>query len=54
MDDVSYQKDRLLGWACFRLDRFPLGLRCLPLKGADAQVNGSMLLLESDMSYEHR
>ena len=51
MDDVSYQKDRLLGWACFRLDRFPRGLRLLRLKGEDAKANSAALLIESDLSY---
>ncbi|KAI7219328.1 phosphoinositide phospholipase C [Hortaea werneckii] len=51
MDDVSYQKDRLLGWACFRLDRFPQGLRLLRLKGEDAKANSAALLIESDLSY---
>ena len=51
MDDVSYQKDRLLGWACFRLDRFPQGLRLLRLKGEDAKANSAALLIESNLSY---
>ncbi|KAI7116640.1 hypothetical protein KC352_g33989, partial [Hortaea werneckii] len=51
MDDVSYQKDRLLGWACYRLDRFPQGLRLLRLKGEDAKANSGTLLIESDLSY---
>ena len=47
MDDVSYSKDRILGWTCFRLDRFPQGLRMLPLNGPDTKTNGAMLLIES-------
>ena len=48
MDDVSYQKDRLLGWACYRLDRLPRGLLLLPLKGEDAKPTGSALLVDVD------
>jgi len=47
MDDVSYQKDRLLGWACFRLDRYPQGLRLLRLQGPEGQINGSALLVDN-------
>ena len=47
MDDDAFQKDRLIGWACFRLDRFPEGLRLLPLKGADAKPTGASLLVDS-------
>lgn len=50
MDDVSYQKDRLLGWLCFRLDRMPSGLLLLPLKGADAKPNGASLLIDSRLT----
>lgn len=46
MDEVSYQKDRLLGWCCFRLDRFPQGLSLIPLRGTDAKLNGSTLLID--------
>ncbi|TKA56303.1 hypothetical protein B0A55_11873 [Friedmanniomyces simplex] len=52
MDDVSYQKDRMLGWTCFRLDRFPQGLHLLPLKGADAKPNGSALLVDIKLNWE--
>ncbi|KXT18964.1 hypothetical protein AC579_8708 [Pseudocercospora musae] len=37
MDDVSYQKDRLLGWACYRLDRIPQGLVLIHLRGEDSK-----------------
>ncbi|KAK3066912.1 hypothetical protein LTR53_016531 [Teratosphaeriaceae sp. CCFEE 6253] len=46
MDDVSYQKDHTLGWACFRLDRLPQGLVLLPLNGGDAKPNGGTLLVD--------
>ena len=49
MDDEEFQKDRLLGWTCFRLDRFPQGLRLFPLKGADSKPNGSSILVESQL-----
>jgi hypothetical protein len=49
MDDGALQKDRLLGWLCFRLDRFPQGFRLFPLKGVDAMPNGAWLLLESHL-----
>ncbi|KAK5132781.1 hypothetical protein LTR08_008666 [Meristemomyces frigidus] len=51
MDDVSYQKDRMLGWTCFRLDRIPLGVRLFPLKDKDAIVNGSGLLVETCVAF---
>lgn len=47
MDDDAFQKDRLLGWLCFRFDRFPQGLRLFPLKGGDSKPNGSALLVDS-------
>ena len=49
MDDVSYQKDRLLGWTCYRLDRLPSGLLLAPLKGSDAKPNGSSLLIDTNL-----
>ncbi|KAK0337235.1 hypothetical protein LTR91_004261 [Friedmanniomyces endolithicus] len=52
MDDISYQKDRTLGWTCFRIDRFPSGLQLLPLKGADAKPNGSALLVDIKLDLE--
>ena len=50
MDDDAFQKDRLVGWTCFRLDRFPQGLRLLPLKGADGVLNGGSLLVDSRLT----
>lgn len=50
MDDDAFQKDRLIGWACFRLDRFPEGLRLLPLKGGDARPTGAALLVDSQLT----
>ena len=47
MDDDAFQKDRLIGWACFRLDRFPQGLCLLQLKGPDAKLSGGALLVSS-------
>ena len=47
MDDDAFQKDKMLGWVCFRLDRFPQGVQLFQLKGADAKANGSLLLVES-------
>lgn len=45
MDDVSYQKDRLLGWACYRLDRLPQGLLLVNLRGEDScPTNGKILM----------
>ncbi|CAK1355013.1 1-phosphatidylinositol 4,5-bisphosphate phosphodiesterase 1 [Cercospora beticola] len=45
MDDVSYQKDDLLGWACYRLDRLPNGPILVHLRGEDYKPNGARLLL---------
>ncbi|EME87741.1 uncharacterized protein MYCFIDRAFT_123997, partial [Pseudocercospora fijiensis CIRAD86] len=45
MDDVSYQKDRLLGWACYRLDRIPQGLVLLHLRGEDSRPNQGKILM---------
>ncbi|KAK4890256.1 hypothetical protein LTR27_011017 [Elasticomyces elasticus] len=50
MDDVSYQKDRTLGWCCYRLDRMALGLQLLSLKGPDAKPNKSALLVDIKLS----
>lgn len=47
MDDDAFQKDRLLGWLCFRLDRFPQGLRLFKLRGIDSKLTNSLLLLDS-------
>ncbi|KAK5127195.1 hypothetical protein LTR85_008557 [Meristemomyces frigidus] len=51
MNDVSYQKDRMLGWTCFRLDRLPPGLRLLRLKGLDTTVNGGALLVDTCLKF---
>lgn len=45
MDDVSYQKDRLLGWACYRLDRIPQGLVLIHLRGEDSRANEGKILM---------
>ncbi|KAK5174108.1 1-phosphatidylinositol 4,5-bisphosphate phosphodiesterase beta-4 [Saxophila tyrrhenica] len=50
MDDDAFQKDRLIGWACFRFDRFPQGLRLVPLKGPDSKPTGSSLLVDSRLA----
>ena len=50
MDDDAFQKDRLIGWSCFRLDRFPQGLRLLQLKGPDAKISGGALLVDSHIT----
>ncbi|WPG97532.1 phosphoinositide phospholipase C [Acrodontium crateriforme] len=47
MDDVSLGRDRLLGWSCFRLDRFSQGIRLLPLSGGDAMLNSAALLIDA-------
>ncbi|KAK4635667.1 1-phosphatidylinositol 4,5-bisphosphate phosphodiesterase 1 [Fulvia fulva] len=47
MDDALAQKDRLLGWVCYRLDRLPQGLLLVPLRGEDFKLTGGKLLLES-------
>lgn len=49
MDDDAFQKDRMLGWACFRLDRMPQGLRLFPLKDANSLPTSAALLLESHL-----
>ena len=46
MDESSYQQDRLLGWACYRLDRVPPGLRLLQLRGPDCRFTGGRLLVD--------
>lgn len=45
MDDVTAQKDRLLGWTCYRLDRLPKGLFVVLLKGEDSKPSGGKLLI---------
>ncbi|GAB7364071.1 hypothetical protein MBLNU230_g4624t1 [Neophaeotheca triangularis] len=51
MDDESLRRDDLLGWACYRLDRVPKGLRLIPLKGEGGKENGSSLLVELSISF---
>lgn len=46
MDDALAQKDKLLGWMCYRLDRLPQGLLLVPLRGEDCKLTGGKLLLE--------
>lgn len=53
-DDDTFQRGRLLGWICFRLDRFPQGLRLLQLKGEDAKPNGGMLLIDSRLQEKQK
>lgn len=51
MDDNSYQKDKLLGWACYRLDRVPTGLVLLHLRGEDYKPNGAKLLMRTSINW---
>ena len=46
MGDDAFQKDDMLGWACFRLDRLPQGLRLLQLRGPDGKPIGGRLLVQ--------
>ena len=46
MDDALAQKDRLLGWTAYRIDRLPLGLVLVHLQGEDSKPNGSKLLMD--------
>lgn len=46
MDDQSYQKDRMLGWVCWRLDRLPQGLLMINLRGEDSKFTGAKLLVD--------
>lgn len=46
MDDALAQKDRLLGWSCYRLDRIPRGLLYLHLRGDDYKPSGGKILLD--------
>lgn len=50
MDDSSYQKDRLLGWMCWRLDRLPQGLLLISLRGDDSKLTGGKLLVDVRVS----
>jgi hypothetical protein len=52
MDDDAFQKDRMIAWACFRLDRFPQGLQLLALYGIDGKPTGGLLLVRSQIVYK--
>lgn len=51
MDDDAFQKDRMIAWACFRLDRFPVGLQLLTLHGIEGKPTGGKLLVSSKIVY---
>lgn len=50
MHDALAQKDRMLGWSCYRLDRLPQGLVLVHLRGDDSKVCGGKLLLDVQRS----
>jgi len=52
MDDDAFQKDRMIAWACFRLDRFPVGLQLLTLHGIEGKPTGGKLLVSSKIVYK--
>lgn len=52
MDDEGFQKDRMISWACFRLDRYPEGLQLLTLHGIDGKPTGGLLLVSSKLVYK--
>lgn len=52
MDDALAQKDRLLGWACFRLDRLPQGLLLLHLRGEDSKHADGKILIKVETRME--
>ena len=52
MDDDAFQKDRMISWACFRLDRFPVGLQLLTLHGIEGKPTGGKLLVSSKIVYK--
>lgn len=52
MDDDAFQKDRMVAWACFRLDRFPVGLQLLTLHGNEGKPTGGKLLVSSKIVYK--
>jgi hypothetical protein len=52
MDDDAFQKDRMISWACYRLDRFPQGLQLLSLRGIDGKATGGKLLVSSEIVYK--
>lgn len=49
MEDDAFQKDHMVGWACFRLDRFPTGLKLLQLKSGDGKPTSARLLVDSTL-----
>jgi hypothetical protein len=49
MDDDAFQKDRLIGWLCYRFDRWPQGIHLFPLKGPDGKPSNSALLIDSKL-----
>ncbi|CAK4032828.1 1-phosphatidylinositol 4,5-bisphosphate phosphodiesterase 1 [Lecanosticta acicola] len=52
MDDALAQKDRMLGWICYRLDRLPRGLLLLHLRGEDSKATDGKLLIEVETQIE--
>jgi hypothetical protein len=52
LDDVSFQKDPLLGWACYRLDRLRQGLVLLHLRGEDSKLTGGKVLVEMHAKWD--
>ena len=49
MEDDAFQKDDLVGWICFRLDRVPSGVCLLRLNGPDGQASAASLLVKFDL-----
>lgn len=52
MEDDAFQKDRMISWACFRLDRWLEGLQLLTLHGLDGKPTGGRLLVSSKIVYK--
>lgn len=52
MDNDAFQKDRMIAWVCFRLDRFPEGLQLFELRGIDGKPTGGLLLVSSKIVYK--
>lgn len=52
MEDDAFQKDSMISWACFRLDRWVEGLQLLTLYGVDGKPTGGRLLVSSKMIYK--
>lgn len=52
MEDDAFQKDSMISWACFRLDRWAEGLQLLTLYGIDGKPTGGKLLVSSKMAYK--